>query len=210
MTIRRATLAATVAILGLVAVVGVVTTAGGLGGPTGHDAGDGPLSTHLDGRADQVLALDPVNAGRTYSVAVPLCVLTGERVALTGARPLDTLGSDADWTFLGARVRLVPAGATNAFLGADGFPPTGYADDYATLEGTEVTTRCDGDPAARRVEAILGFRSTNGGNGGGWTSLEIDYRQDGKPYSLVVHDTWVLCGPATSSVAECSDYLRGG
>jgi len=215
MRLRRTALVVIVALVGITAVVGMAMATGGLGrvsaptpvtvGPVMHDAGSGPLSTHLEGRSDQVLALDPVNAGKTFSVATPLCVLTGGPVTLTGAGPLDTLGTSSDWTFLGAKLQVTPPGGAEAFLGTDGFPPTTPDGELSDVEGSVVSSPCAEDSAGR-TDALLGFSSSKDSHGGGWTSTRIDYRQGGKQYALVVHDTWVLCGTAAASVSECASY----
>lgn len=191
----------------------VVAAAAGIAacaiGPVQHDAGGGPLSTTVGGRADQVLALDPVNAGKTYTVAVRLCVADGDAVVLDDVRPDHTIGTPGDWEFLGASVRYVPEGDDQAFLGTEGFPPAVVAGDIVPVSGTRVTTRCDATEFAARTEAILGFRTPPSSQGGGWDSVAVSYEQGDSRYSLLVHDTWVLCGPAAKVVQECESYLGG-
>lgn len=70
---RRPILAGTVAVV-LLGATAVGLARGWLGGPTPHDLSVGPLSISGSGRSDQALALVPVNAGKTHSVAIPLCV----------------------------------------------------------------------------------------------------------------------------------------
>jgi hypothetical protein len=176
-------------------------------GTTRHDAGDGPLSTNAGGRGDQTLALDPVNAGKTYAVTVRLCVAAGDEVVIDDVRPDHTIGTPGDWEFLGARVRYVLEGDEEAFLGMEGFPPVGIAGDIVQVSGARVATRCDAPESTERAEAVLGFRTSPSSQGGGWDSVAVSYSQKDRHYTLVVHDTWVLCGPATKVVPECESYL---
>ncbi len=178
-------------------------------GPTRHDAGGGPLSTNAQGRGDQTLALDPVNAGKTYTVAVRLCLAAGDEVVIDDVRPDHTIGTHDDWEFLGASVRYVPEGDDQAFLGREGFPPVGIAGDIVPVTGARMTTRCDFPEYADRAEVLLGFRTSPSSQGGGWDSVAVSYSQEDRHYTLVVHDTWVLCGPAAKVVPECESYLAG-
>lgn len=191
--------------LGTVALAALGLWRAGFGGVDRHEDGAGPLVSNTGGPAESNFGMASAAAGKMLSAGILLCITGADAARIIDVRPTGTRGAEADWQYLGALARTMDPGRGDSPIYASfGFPPEERPATFSDARNALVQTPCSEDPGAPRVEVLMGFSSSPGSAGGGWTGEEIEYRAGLGTHVLVLHNTFVLCGPALADLSVCS------
>jgi hypothetical protein len=170
-----------------------------------------PISVHADGAGPlssvgtpgyEALAV-PQTGADSFSYGLPLCVADPDTPAMiVSVAPAASVGSG--FRTLATLVReFVPTDADTPIIGVERFPPPHeyVPHPLAQATGFVVRTSCENGPREPYTELLVGL-GIDGTDGGGWRGIEIEYKANGRRWTLRLDHDLLICGPSVAR--ECN------